>query len=162
MSDGDLWGTATTVNTADGEFIVRTRELSIPHGPDRSKHYETAVKHPRGHDLHDRYESKADAEQGHERTVRLLYNGEYTWEAVQHCLSLENTDGETLSADHLRAAADSLDDARTDLTRAVKRGPDDAESQALIDEHDEMVSQLQNTLRELAINVGVLEEADEQ
>jgi hypothetical protein len=62
-------------------------------------------------------------------------------------------------ADHLRAAADSLGDVRTDLTHAVERSPGDTE--ALINEHSDMASQLQDTLRELAINVEVLEEADE-
>lgn len=61
------------------------------------------------------------------------------------------------AAGHLRAAADDLNDAHTSLLRAS----DEAEVGAivaLIDQHDEMVDDLEETLRTLAMNAEVVED----
>lgn len=64
------------------------------------------------------------------------------------------------SAKHLRAAKDSLEDARTDLQRAEEVGEDD-EVVDIIRKLDASVSELMEVCENVAVNAEVLEEADD-
>lgn len=66
---------------------------------------------------------------------------------------------------HLRAAADSLSDVRTDLLRAKNKAPSD-EVEEIIDEADDVITNMRDLLREVAVSAELEErieaEADDE
>lgn len=60
------------------------------------------------------------------------------------------------AGDHLRAAADHLNDALTELDRAAGATDEDA-VEALVEAHRKVASDLEDTLRQLGINADVSE-----
>ncbi len=64
------------------------------------------------------------------------------------------------ASDHLRAATDGLDDARTELRRA-QEAADSEEATALAERIDETLAELDLTLQEMAATVDVVEEVQD-
>jgi chemotaxis regulatin CheY-phosphate phosphatase CheZ len=63
----------------------------------------------------------------------------------------------TDAADHLRAAADDMNDAGTSLRKAIEAADESAD---VIDRVEHLTADLESTLRQLAINTEVLEADD--
>lgn len=78
----DDWGTSTEVTDEDHEFRVSTVFLNLNHGTDaQPMWYETCVFWDDGSYVLDRYGTKEEAEEGHERVVNALREGRYTFQS---------------------------------------------------------------------------------
>lgn len=64
------------------------------------------------------------------------------------------------SSGHLRAAADCVNDARTELNRAEQSALSEA-TESLIERFDEVAEDMERTLREVAVNAEVAEAVEE-
>jgi len=67
-----------------------------------------------------------------------------------------------LAFENLREAADSLRDAQARLGRIKGDGDLDSETRDIAEKQQEIARGLENTLRELAVNLEVAEEVDDE
>lgn len=77
----DKWSLFEELECYGEEFEVSTVALIIPHGPSHDEWYETLVRFEGGGEtIVERYSTEKQAEDGHERIVRLLKQGEFEFE----------------------------------------------------------------------------------
>lgn len=73
----DRWQRRETVATDEGDIDVSTVELPLSHGPDRNQDYETCLFGDFGSRVVGRYETRTEAEDGHEAAIELLDAGAF-------------------------------------------------------------------------------------
>jgi hypothetical protein len=76
----DKWSLFEELECYGEEFEVSTVALTIPHGLDKNEWYETLVRFDGGERIVERYHTEKQAEEGHERIIRLLKEGEFEFE----------------------------------------------------------------------------------
>jgi len=76
----DRWSNREEIETPDGDMTVSTVNLTIAHGPNRNQLYETCVFHEYGNNVVDRYSTKMEARNGHEKYIELVKDEEYRLE----------------------------------------------------------------------------------
>jgi len=84
----DKWRLFDEFECYGEEFEVSTVALTIPHGLNHDEWYETLVRFDGGETIVERYNSEQEAEDGHERIIRLLKEGEFEFQTTRMSIDI--------------------------------------------------------------------------